>query len=142
MDPADPCSFGCSDYELIRIYFKVNHCEEQAVDMLTEFAKDVIKDERNHLWFVKEHSRYGHVLLCNEKVDLEDRISLMDLHQTYINEGKLWPESLERAKRIFDKYGKEDFVAIDIFFLGYLQRNGIALYLHDCTKEICKYEQQ
>lgn len=135
-------SFGNNDFDLIKIFFKVNNCEEQAVDMLTEFAKNVIKKEREHIWFLKEHSRYGHILMLNEKVDLKDRIKLMDLHQSYINMGCLEKDSLNKAKEIFDKYGKDDFIAIDIYFLGYLQRNGIALYMHDCTKEINKREEE
>lgn len=133
-------SFGNNDFDLIEIFFKVNNCEEQAVDMLTEFAKNVIKKEREHICFLQEHSRYGHVLMFNKKVDLEDRIKLMDLHQSYINMGCLEQDSLDKAKEIFDRYGKNDFIAIDIYFLGYLQRNGIGLYLNDCSQEINKYE--
>ncbi len=127
-------NFGNNDYELIKIFFKVNQCEEQAVKMLTEFSQEVIINQRYENWFIKEHNRYGHVLMLNEKVEFKDRMNLMNFHSDYISNKCLSEEGLKEIKKIFDKYNKEDFSFIDIYFLGYLQRNNIALYMQDCRE--------
>lgn len=127
--------FCRTDYELIELYFKLNHIEEQAVDMLTKMSKDIIKNQRTYIFTIKEYSCYANHIMCNLKVKFEDRLSLLHICQNFINNGTLWENDLNKAKEIFDKYTKKDFVSMPIFFLGYLQDKGIATYFNDCTKD-------
>lgn len=124
-----------TDYELIKMFFAVNHCEEEAVKMLTELSQDTIRKQRHYCSLVKEFSGYANHIMCNIKIKFEDRLSLLHICQGFINNGSLDEIDLKRAKEIFDKYTKEDFVSMPIFFLGYLQSNNIATYLHDCKND-------
>ena len=124
-----------NDYDLIKLYFKLNNCEEEAVDMLTELSKRVIANQREYCYRVKEYSAYANHIMCNTKIEYEDRVTLLHICQDFINNGTLSENRLKKAKDIFDKYSKEDFVSIPIFFLGYLQSNNIATYLHDCRND-------
>ncbi len=123
-----------TDYEIIEFYFKVNHIEEQAIEMLTRLSKDIIKNQRAYIFTIKEYSGYANHIMCNIKVKFEDRLSLLHICQSFINNGKLWKGDLDKAKEIFDKYAKKDFVSMPIFFIGYLQANGIATYMNDCLE--------
>ena len=124
-----------NDYDLIKLYFRINNCEEQGVDMLTEMSKDVIKKQRQYCYTIKEYSGYANHIMCNIKVKFEDRLSLLHLCQGFINNGKMDDHFLKQAKEIFDRYTEKDFVSMPIFFLGYLQSKGIATYLHDCKED-------
>ena len=123
------------DYELIELYFKLNNIEEQAIDVLTDMSKRIIKNQRNYIYTIKEYSGYANHIMCNLKVKFEDRLDLLHICQGFINNGKIDKATLERAKNIFDKYTTKDFVSMPIFFLGYLQDKGIATYLHDCRND-------
>lgn len=127
--------FCRTDYELIELYFKLNHIEEQAVDMLTKMSKDIIKNQRNYIYTIKEYSGYANHIMCNTKVKFEDRLELLHICQGFINNGKIYEQELKRAKEIFNKYTREDFISMPIFFLGYLQSKGVATHFHDCRND-------
>lgn len=124
-----------TDFELIQLYFELNNCEEEAVEMLTKLCKNVIKKQRDYNYKIKEYSGYANHIMCNLKVKFEDRLSLLHICQSFINNGKLWKGDLDKAKEIFDKYTNKDFISMPIFFLGYLQSKNVATYLHDCKND-------
>ena len=124
-----------TDYELIELYFKLNRIEEQAVEMLTNMSKKVIQKQRNYIFTIKEYSSYADHIMCNTKVKFEDRLELLHICQGFINNGMIHEPFLTRAKEIFSKYTKEDFISMPIFFLGYLQSKGVATHFHDCRND-------
>lgn len=125
----------CNDYELIELYFSLNNIEEQAVEMLANMSKKVIQKQRAYISQIKEYSSYANHIMCNIKVDFEDRLELLHICQGFINNGTIREPFLTRAKEIFDKYSEKDFISMPIFFLGYLQDKGIATQLRDCKND-------
>ena len=124
-----------TDYELIELYFSLNNIEEQAIEMLTNMSKKVVQKQRAYIFTIKEYSGYANHIMCNIKVKFEDRLSLLHICQSFINNGRLWESDLNKAKEIFNKYTRKDFISMPIFFIGYLQDNGIATYMNDCKDD-------
>ena len=118
---------------LIKLYFQINHYEDQAVRMLTELSQDTIKRQRHYTDMIKEYSHGAQAILYNKKINNKDKLSLLSYCQQFINYGYLTEQQLADTDTILKKYKPEDITLMPIIFLGYLQSQGIATNFKDCT---------
>lgn len=124
--------FGVSDMEIIKYYFQVNHCEEKAVDMLTNLSKEIIAQQRNYTSVLKTHVEYGEYIMHNTEIEEETRWYLLHLYNHFITNGFLYEGELEKIKGIFENLTPKTLEAFPTVFMGYLQSKGIGNQFHDC----------
>lgn len=130
LDKYEP--WGYNDFDIIKKYFQENHYEHQAIDMLTDFSRETIKNQHRYIDTLKEMYGYSDAIMCNENVDLKIRRKLVIFYQEYLRNGELYESSLEEIKKILEKVRK-DLLLFPQAFLGYLQSKGIAENYGDST---------
>jgi len=123
---------GLSDMDVIRYYIKVNHMEDQAVELLTDVCRSTITDLTYRNGALKEAVTYTTTVLYNDGISFEDKRALALLYTQWLSAGELSKEGLNRAKDILSKYTKKELTTMPMCFLGYLQRCGVGLEFSDC----------
>lgn len=125
--------YGATDIDIIKIYFTINHIEDQAIDMLTSLCKDQIKDNHSYISFIKEYSTYNNAILDNPLLTEDEKAKLIRLSDQYLLKGYLGHDQLNLAQNIFDEsYGRNSHKSTQSFicpmyFCVYLVSNGVNL---------------
>ena len=127
--------WGYNDFDIIKKYFIENHIEHQAIDMLMDFSKATIKRQSTYISKLKEFHTYGAAIEANKKLTKEQIEEIQYLYRSFLNYGKLDEINLKKAKKVFDPIEKDQLTACPIFFLGYLQSEGIGTQFPDFTKD-------
>lgn len=126
--------WGYNDFDIIKKYFQENQIESQAVDMLMDFSKGTIKQQSAYISKLKEYHSYSSAIEANPKLNKTQIKEIQYLYRSFLNCGKLDDIDLKKAKVVFDEIKKEELTACPIFFLGYLQSNGIGTQFNDCQE--------
>lgn len=115
--------FGFSDYEIIKLFFIENHCEEFGIKLLTELSQERIKFLREKNSRDIEHYEYIKAILFNP-IPQEDALKLFSLATTMTYHRDLNEEELKTAADILNKNKGKIFTCPN-YFIAYLVEKGV-----------------
>lgn len=131
LDKYEP--WGYSEFDIIKKYFQENSCEQKAIEMLTQFSMETIKNQHTYADTLKEMYSYSNAIMCNIKIDFKVRMRIMTYYHEFLRYGELCESSLKEIGDIIAGLNPGDLQFFPQPFLGYLQSKEIGKQYGDSS---------